>query len=194
MTRRIAAGFDTETTGLKQEEGHRIIEVAMVLRDLDTGDKLGKFVQRINPQRPIDPAAQEVHGISYDELVGCPTWEEVAPKLGALMQRTPYIVAHNGEGFDMPFVFREFLRVGVPLPQVAVVDTMLQGRWATPDGSVPNLGALCFACGVPYDKEQAHGAEYDVEVMLDCFFRQLPRGFFTLPEKHFVLPPLETKK
>jgi DNA polymerase III subunit epsilon len=193
MTRRIAAGLDFETTGLDQEKGHRIIEVAAILHDLDTQERLGKFVQRINPERAVDPDAQAVHGISFEDVVGCPTWNEVGPKLSALLSRTQYVVAHNGIGFDMPFAFREFLRIGAPLPKVAVVDTMLQGRWATPDGAPPNLGALCFACDVPYDKNAAHAAEYDVEVMLECFFRQLPRGFFTLPTHHYELPAKEKK-
>lgn len=187
MTRQIVGGLDIETTGLEQEKGHRIVELALVLRDLGTGAPVGKYVQRINPQRPIDPGAQAVHGIGLDDLLDKPTWEEVAPKVAALLQRVPIVVAHNGEGFDGPFVFRELMRVGQPLPEVRLVDTMLQGRWATPDGAVPNLGQLCWACDVPYDKSQAHGAEYDVDVMLDCFFKQYPRGFFVLPAGTFTL-------
>ncbi len=197
MSRRIVAGFDTETTGLDQTEGHRLIEVAVLIYDLDTQERLGKFVSRINPQRGIDPKAQEVHGISYDELIREPLWEEVAPKLSALLSRCHYVVAHNGIGFDMPFVWGEFIRAGVSLPEVAVVDTMLQGRWATPDGAVPNLGALCFASGVQYDKALAHAAEYDVSVMMQCFFRHFPAGFFTLPAQpyRYSLPtPKEKKK
>lgn len=191
--RRIVAGADIETTGLHQEKGHRIIEVAVCLRDLDTGEKLGKYVQRINPQRQIDPEAQAVHGISFEDLTACPTWDEVAPKLAALLGRCHYHVMHNGVGFDAPFIVRELLRVGAPAPELRIIDTMDQARWATPDGSVPNLGALCFASGVPYDTEQAHGAEYDVEVMLDCFFKHFPRGFFTLPSEPFRLPVTEKK-
>jgi len=191
MTRRILAGFDTETTGLEQEKGHRFIEVAAILCDLDTGERLGKFVQRINPQRPIDADATAVHGIKFEDLVHCPTWEEVGPKLSALLSRCHYVVAHNGIGFDAPFVLRELLRIGAPLPELRIVDTMLQGRWATPDGMVPNLGTLCFACDVPYDPEAAHAADYDVEVMLACFFKQFPRGFFTLPNEPYRLPTSE---
>jgi DNA polymerase III subunit epsilon len=187
MSRIIVGGLDFETTGLEQEKGHRIIEAALVLRDLDTGAPVGKFVQRFNPQRPIDPAAQAVHGISLDDLLGKPTFEEVAPKLAALLQRVPYIVAHNGESFDLPFLFRELLRVGQPLPEVRLCDTMLTGRWATPDGSVPNLGTLCWASGVDYNRDEAHAAEYDVDRMLECFFKHYPRGFFKFSNEPFRL-------
>lgn len=185
MARRLVAGLDTETTGLSQVDGHRLVEVAAVIYDLDTRAELGRFETRLNPQRGIDAKAQEVHGISYEELVGKPLWETVAPKLSTLLSKCHYVVAHNGEGFDLPFVWGEFLRVGAPMPEVRLVDTMLQGRWATPDGAVPNLGALCFASGVPYDKDKAHGATYDVEVMMACFFEQYPRGFFSLPADPF---------
>ncbi len=177
----LIAGFDTETTGLDQTAGHRLVEVALVIYDLETQVEKGRFETRLNPQRGIDPKAQAVHGISYDELIGKPLWETVAPKLSALLSKCQYVVAHNGVGFDAPFVWGEFIRVGVPLPDVRLVDTMLIGRWATPDGSVPNLQALCFACGVPYDKSKAHAAVYDVQVVMECFFKQHPRGFFPLP-------------
>lgn len=187
----IFGGLDLETTGLKQAEGHRIIEVALSLHKED-GSLIGSYVTRINPQRPIDPKAQEVHGISTADLVGCPLWESVAPKLSGLMSKCDYLIVHNGEGFDIPFLVHEFIRVGVSVPQVRLIDTMLQGRWATPDGAVPNLGALAFASDVPYDKSKAHGALYDVEVMAACFFKWFPAGFFKLPTRDFELPRKET--
>lgn len=194
MTRRIIAGLDIETTGLEQVEGHRIIEVAAVLYDLDTKARLGAFERRINPQRGIDEKAFAVHKISVEDLIGKPVWEEVAEPLSRVLRSCQYVVAHNGIGFDMPFIYGEFIRAGVPLPEVGVVDTMLQGRWATPDGSVPNLGALCWASGVDYDKEKAHGATYDVEVMMQCFFRHFESGFFRLPTEPFVYVPPKAKE
>jgi DNA polymerase III subunit epsilon len=188
----IFGGLDIETTGLKQSEGHRIIEVAMSLRDYN-GRVIGSVQQLIDPQRSIDPEAQAVHKIDYGQLIGKPTWDKFAPKLAALMGRCTYIVAHNGEGFDLPFIGYEFMRVGVAMPQVRVMDTMLHGRWATPDGSVPNLGALCWACEVDYDPNQAHSALYDVNVMMECFFKARSQNerLFPLPERFFTLPPLK---
>jgi DNA polymerase-3 subunit epsilon len=178
---KLIAGFDTETTGLDQAKGHRIIEVAAILYNLDTGDRVGKFVQRINPQRPIDPGAQAVHGISFEDVSSCPVWDDVAPKLVKILNRCDAIVAHNGESFDMPFLNAELNRVGIAGVRTPLVDTMVQGRWATPMGKFPNLGELCFACGVNYDPEKAHAADYDVEVMMQSFFTGYRRGFFTVP-------------
>lgn len=181
----IFGGLDIETTGLDQEKGHRIIEFAILFRQYDeaTGVAIpkGKFVQRINPQRSIDPAAHAVHHISYEDVAMCPTWEEVAPRVVRLMSACDIVVAHNGNGFDLPFIAAELLRVGQPIPDIQAVDTMVQGRWATPMGKLPNLGEFCFATGVDYDKEKAHAAEYDVNVMLDGFFVALRKGFIKLP-------------
>lgn len=178
----IITGFDIETTGLDQSKGHRIIEVAASLYDLETRTLKGKFVQRINPERSIDADAQAVHGISFEELSGCPTWEEVAPKLVKVFRASGLIIAHNGAGFDMPFVGGELLRIGQPVPDVNCFDTMQKGRWATPMGKLPNLRELCFACGVQYDVLKAHAADYDVDVMMESFFVGLDKGFFKIPE------------
>lgn len=181
----IVGGLDIETTGLEQEKGHRIIEFAtqVYLYDetTDVVTPKGKFVQRINPQRSIDPGAFAVHGISYEDLAYSPTWEEVAPKIVKVIGACDLIVAHNGNGFDLPFIAAELLRIGQPIPAVQAVDTMIQGRWATPMGKLPNLGEFCFATGVEYDKEKAHAAEYDVEVLMKGFFVALRKGFIQLP-------------
>ena len=188
---RLIAGIDVETTGLKQPEGHRIIEFAAIIYDLDTGTQKGAFETRINPQRGIDPLAQAVHKISTEDLVDAPLWETLAEKVSRLLSRCEYVVAHNGVGFDLPFIWGEFLRVGVAPPKVKVVDTMLQARWATPDGAVPNLGTLCYASDIPYDKALAHAATYDTERMMECFFKYLPTGFFKLPVEEYEFKPMK---
>lgn len=180
------AGLDIETTGLDWEAGHRVIELGMILYDYDpvTNDfnRLGGFTQRINPQRSIDPAAQQVHGIRFDDVAMEPTWEVIAPKLVKIMRSTKVIVAHNGDGFDLPFITHELLRIGLPIPDVKTVDTMKSARWATVNGKYPTLGELCFATGTSYDTAQAHAALYDVDRMMECFIKAHKQGFFTLPE------------
>lgn len=173
----IYTGFDLETTGLL-DPSQRIVEIAAVMYD-DTAKKRLSWVQRVNPGRPIEPKAQAVHGISDADVAGEPLLEKVAPKLAEILRRSDVVVAHNGKGFDIPFVQQEFDRISVPLPAIKLVDTMLEARWATPWGKLPNLGELCFSCRVDYDPEKAHSAEYDVEVMMASFFHARKKGFFT---------------
>lgn len=179
----IVTGLDLETTGLNEPE-HRIIEIALLLFDSDSRKLLGKFVRRFNPGRPIDPKALEIHGITFESVAHLPKLEEDLEAVGyiqRILTKTDVLVAHNGIDFDMPFLSREFARIGKLLPYPPMVDTMKQGRWATPYGKVPNLKELCFACGVDYDTEKSHAAEYDVDRTMQCFFHAMPTGFFTLP-------------
>ena len=177
----IAAGYDIETTGLEWLKDHRIIEIAVSFYLLETGQHCGSLVRRCNPQRPIDPKAQEVHHISFEEVAFEPIWPEIAPTLSLALNKADVIVAHNGIGFDMPFTNHELARVGVPTVDKPVVDTMVQGRWATPFGKLPSLSENCFATGVEYDPTQAHAALYDVSVMMEAFFFGFRTGFFTIP-------------
>ena len=173
--------LDTETTGLEAEKGHRLIEVALFTFDFATRALLDKYVQRIDPERSIDAKAQEVHGISYSELVGQPKWEAVAPEVYQRMNDADLAIAHN-VGFDLPFICLELARVGQPIPNVETLCTMDRGRWATFDGKSPKLMELCFALGVPYDPKLAHAAEYDVLRTADCLWAGLDRGWYKLPE------------
>ncbi|MCK1543353.1 3'-5' exonuclease [Bradyrhizobium sp. 179] len=182
----LIVGSDTETTGLLAKDGTpgdaRIIEVYAGLWDTDKRQQVDELFLRINPQRSIDVAAQRVHKIALADLTGCPIWKDVAEQVRDFHEQGDVVVGHNWDGFDKPFIDGELVRVGLPKLTKPTFDTMLEGRWATPMGTVPNLGALCFACDEPYDPALAHAADYDVHRMMACFFKALDWGFFTLPQ------------
>ena len=173
-------GLDIETTGIEQESGHRIIELALICYD-EKGNKIDSYVQRFDPQRAIDPKAQAVHGISYGSLAGMPTFDSLSEELYKRLAECDSLIAHNMD-FDGPFVTQELVRCGQKVPNVNYICTMKNSRWACPDGKLPKLGELCFALGIEYDESKAHGAEYDVEVMMACYFEGVKRGVFKLPE------------
>lgn len=174
-------GLDLETTGLDVAKGHAIIEVGMLMYELETGKLLDKFVRRVNPMRPIDAKAQEIHGIAYSDVVSCPVFKDLAPAIISFMKQADFLVAHNAD-FDMPFIGIELMRAELEIPEMHTVCTMKEGRWATPLGKNPNLGELCFALEIEYDKSKAHSAEYDIDVTMQCFFKGLERGFYKVPE------------
>src|SRR5690606_7966550 len=68
--------LDTETTGLEYENGHRIIEIACV-------EVIGRrLTQRnlhfyLNPEREIDAAATQVHGMTLEDLRDKPRFAEI---------------------------------------------------------------------------------------------------------------------
>lgn len=178
MTLPVVAGIDIETTGLLTPD-HRIIEFYIGLYKGST--LIWEYNQRIDPKRSIAADAQRIHGISASDLIGKPTWEEVAPTIAKILARVDYNVWHNGDSFDGPFTKMELERVGLTMPDKPAVDTMVQGVWATPDGKKPRLGELAFACGIDYDPSKAHAADYDVKVMMDSYFKGLEWGFFEPP-------------
>jgi len=181
VSRIVACGLDIETTGLEQDKGHRMVEVATLLYDVETEALLAKWVQRINPQRAVPGDAVAVHGITFEAVSGEPTFEVIAPKLAKILSTVHFVVGHNGRDFDLPFIRAELIRVGQPAPNPPVIDTS-DAKWATPFGKTPSLGELCFALGIAYDKSQAHSAEYDVDVMMKAFFAGKRMGYFALPE------------
>ena len=174
----IAVGLDLETTGLDVNKGDKIIEVAIIAYDSDTGRPIDTYVKRVDPECPISPKAQEIHGISYESLVGSPKWRDVAEDVRTKLAKADIVVIHNA-AFDAPFIATQLLEAGLKLPPMNIFCTMENGRWATPNGKLPNLGELAFALDVPYNPEEAHAADYDVGVMMKCFFKGVERGFFT---------------
>ncbi|EDC1960710.1 3'-5' exonuclease [Salmonella enterica] len=179
---KIVGGIDIESTGLDYSSGHKIIEIAITRYDLDTHTHIDSLEMRFNPRRSIDPKAQAVHGISLEKLVAEPLLADHVKDVAAYMAQCQIWVAHNGEAFDIPFIRHEFASYGVKLPSVPVVDTMLDGLWATEDGKRPRLEELAFSLGFIYDREKAHGALYDTDLMMQCFFKAREKyGFFKLP-------------
>ena len=59
--------LDTETTGLRPDEGHRVVEIGCIelVNYVPTGRVYHAY---INPERPMPPEAFAVHGLSDDFL------------------------------------------------------------------------------------------------------------------------------
>lgn len=158
--------FDTETTGLDARED-RIIEFGGIelINRFPTGRT---FHHYINAQgRPVNPEAQAVHGISDADLVGKPTFGEIAAELADFLDGA-MLVAHNA-GFDIGFLNAEFARLGLsPLDPGRVVDTLAIARRKHPMG--PNsLDALCRRYGIDNSHRTKHGALLDSELLAEVY-------------------------
>ena len=102
---------DVETTGLSTSKGDRIIEIGAVVLE---GDRIGEeFHALICVKERIHWAAQQVHGITNEMLLGKPPAEEVMPEFRKFIADCS-LVAHNAR-FDMGFISHEFLRLGMGL-------------------------------------------------------------------------------
>jgi DNA polymerase-3 subunit epsilon len=102
--------FDSETTGTDRTRD-QVIELC-VQHGLE--DSAPSRVWRIKPSVPIHPGAQAVHGISMDQLEGCPSFAEVADEITAIFAEAEIIVGYNLT-FDIDMLQAEYGRIGKPL-------------------------------------------------------------------------------
>lgn len=107
------AVVDVETTGLFPGGTDRIIEVAVVHVSPD-GERERSWTTLLNPGRDLGP--QHVHGIAAADVLGAPTFGDVAGTLAELLAGRVF-VAHNAS-FDARFVAAEYAALGFDVPVV----------------------------------------------------------------------------
>ena len=162
--------LDTETTGLEPERGHRVVEVGaveIVDRRL-TGQTLQLYV---NPERDIDDAAFEIHGLDADTLADKPKFEEVAERFVNFV-RDAEVIIHNAP-FDVSFIDFELSlldREGARTMQELcnVTDSLALARSKHP-GQKNSLDALCRRYSVDNSARELHGALLDAEILADVY-------------------------
>lgn len=160
--------LDTETTGLDWEQGHRVIEIGCV-EILDRRRTANVFHCYLNPERQIDQAAQDVHGLSLEMLADKPRFAEVCADLLAYLGDAELII-HNAS-FDLGFLDNELRLSGHPrlLAQSnAVLDTLTLARQLNP-GQRNSLDALCKRYSVDNSRRDLHGALLDAELLADVY-------------------------
>lgn len=160
--------LDTETTGLEVGEGHRVIEIGCV-ELVNRRVTSRNFHHYLNPDRAIDPGAQEVHGISIEFLADKPRFGDIARELVEYL-RGAELVIHNA-AFDVGFLDRELELAGYGerLAQMCtIVDTVSMARRMFP-GQKANLDALCKRYGVDNSNRDLHGALLDARLLADVY-------------------------
>ncbi|MES2501050.1 MAG: DNA polymerase III subunit epsilon [Pseudomonadota bacterium] len=160
--------LDTETTGLYHAQGHRIIEIAAV-EMINRRPSNNHFHVYLNPQREIDPAAQEVHGISLEFLQDKPLFKAVAQDLIAFISGAELII-HNAP-FDIGFLNSELGQIGLqPIESFCdkITDTLKMAKDSRP-GQRNNLDALCRHFGIDNSRRTLHGALLDAELLADVY-------------------------
>src|SRR3990167_3986011 len=161
--------LDTETTGLRVEEGHRVIEIAcleMIDRKL-TGIQFHCY---INPEREVEAGAFAVHGITNHFLKDKPLFNVIAKDLIAFIQGAELLI-HNAP-FDIAFLNQELLltRQGweVITHYCAIVDTLQIARQLHV-GQRNSLDALCKRYTVDNSKRDLHGALLDAFLLAHVY-------------------------
>jgi DNA polymerase-3 subunit epsilon len=164
MIREIA--LDTETTGLDPAAGHRIVEIACLelVNHVPTGQGYQSY---FNPERAMDAAAFDVHGLSEEFLSSQPLFVDQAERLLAFIAESPLVI-HNAE-FDLGFLNAELERVDRPRLDVGrAIDTVRLARRKFP-GAPASLDALCRRFGIDNSARTKHGALLDAELLSEVY-------------------------
>ncbi len=160
--------LDTETTGLEPSQGHRIIEIGCVelINRRLTGNNFHVYLQ---PDREIDEAAIEIHGITNEFLADKPHFKDIAIQLLDFLEGSEVII-HNAP-FDVGFIDSELSRMSVDQRMESVcdiLDTLTMARKMHP-GQRNSLDALCSRYEIDNTRRTKHGALLDSEILADVF-------------------------
>lgn len=164
--------LDTETTGMNEfgahYEGHCIIEIGAV--EIINRRYTGRtFHVYIKPDRPVDPEAIKVHGITDEMLADKPVFAEIYDEFIEFIKGAELLI-HNAS-FDVGFMDYEFAKLGnkVETEQICkVTDTLQMARQMYP-GKRNSLDALCDRLAIDNSKRTLHGALLDAEILADVY-------------------------
>ena len=153
--------LDTETTGLKFSDNHRVIEIAAIeiVDYLPTGKVFHKYV---NPQRDVPESSVDIHGITEKFLENKPLFKEIADEFLKFIS-LDNIVAHNAP-FDIGFLNFELQRCGKNTLSNKAIDTVVLAREKFPGQSV-SLDALCKRLSIDNTLREKHSATLDAELL-----------------------------
>jgi len=158
--------FDTETTGLDPNQGHRLVEIGCIelLNRIPTG---ATFHFYLNPERDVPAEAFAVHGLSAEFLRDKPRFSEIADAFLDFIGDAP-LVAHNAT-FDHGFLCAELKRIERALiARERLVDTLMLARRKHSAGPY-SLDALCARYGIDNSRRTKHGALLDAEILAEVY-------------------------
>lgn len=166
--------LDTETTGLKPEEGHRILEIGCV--EMIDGKVTGKeFHVYINPERESDPGAFMAHKLTTEFLSDKPKFHEIIDEFLAFIQNSELVI-HNAD-FDLKFLNSELDKAGKGkiwnYIKNVTCTLKLDKRLFAEKGQKHSLDAMCERFGISLDEreEKGHGALLDCHLLAGCYLK-----------------------
>ena len=165
----IEVVLDTETTGLKVSDGHRIVEIGCIeLKDLIPTKN--KFHCYLNPERKVSEAAFKIHGYNDDFLSKQKKFSDVADQFLEFIDGKRLVI-HNAE-FDMAHLNNELKLLGKDQIKEEVIDTLQIARDKFP-GSGTSLDALCKRYNIDNSKREKHNAVIDCELLSKVYINLL---------------------
>lgn len=164
--------LDTETTGLKPGDGHRIVEIGCV--ELFNGVATGRtFHVYINPERNVPDEVVAIHGLTNEFLKDKPRFSDIFNAFSAFIGDAP-LVAHNAP-FDIGFLNAELDRLNAPrIDKARAIDTKAIAGKLFP-GEKVSLDSLCDKFNIDRTGRALHGALLDARLLADVYARLKPK-------------------
>jgi DNA polymerase-3 subunit epsilon len=158
--------FDIESTGINTSRD-RIVELQMI-KVTANGEE--EWYSKFNPHPVvISDEAASVHGISNEDVMDAPKFEERANEILAFIEGCD-LAGYNIQNFDVPMLFEEFCRANIlfdwkrhRLLDAYALWTYFEPRTLT--------GAVERFLGEKF--ENAHSAKWDVDATKRVFFKQM---------------------
>ncbi len=167
LTKPIAF-FDLETTGINIASD-RIVEIS-ILKVMPNG-KEEIYTQRVNPVVEIPKEASDIHGITNEDLLNEPKFNEVAKTVNDFIAGCD-LAGFNSNRFDIPLLAEEMLRADVDFSMKNRLAVDVQTIFHKMEQRTLSAGYK-FYCGK--DLEGAHGAEADTLATYEILKAQLDR-------------------
>jgi len=156
------AAFDTETTGLDLD-ADRLLDVGAVRFRIGMWQR--SYASLVRPGRSIPDYSTAIHHITEEMVSDAPPPRQVLAELCALLDGA-VLLAHNAP-FDMSVLTLELGRQGMPVPDVAVLDTCVLAEAVMADQPTLKLGALMRVLGCSETND--HRALPDARCLIRLF-------------------------
>lgn len=188
MKRQITV--DTETTGMNEKSGDRVVEIGMV--EMIDGKRTGNvFHKIINPQRNIPDEVIEIHGITNEMVKDKPIFADVVDEMIEFVSGAEVII-HNLK-FDLPFLNEELSRVGKKKLHAYIANArcsldlsrkiypkIKKTKDETPEQEAQrklgySLDDMCDRLGVDRSARVNHGALLDSELLAEVYMKLMEK-------------------
>ncbi|MFD0763101.1 exonuclease domain-containing protein [Lutibacter aestuarii] len=160
--------FDLETTGVNIATD-RIVEIS-ILKVFPNGNKESK-TWLVNPVIEIPKEASDIHGITNEQVLNEPTFNELAPLVNEMIKGCD-LAGFNSNRFDIPLLAEEMIRANVDFDMKGRVAIDVQVIYHKKEERTLSA-AYNFYCGKSL--KNAHSAEADTNATYEILKAQLDK-------------------
>lgn len=158
--------FDVETTG-KDVSKDQIVEFSVLC---GFHEKAKEYTWRVKPLIRITPGAQEIHGISMEDVENEPTFKQLGNKIYKLLSKASIWVGYNLD-FDIHIIQEEFRRNG--FPRIDMSEKIILDPYKLWMQREQRKLANAYKRFVGKDLEGAHAANVDTRATAEVFIAML---------------------